>query len=250
MLHGLNQGASLRLQREYAQGYIRGLLGSEAESQLHDTTAQPVALSPRSKGHPRKSAGFLYPHHPIDAIPRIPSREVSSSLQSVPRIGAGHTEPAFLQPQYRLRHRVALRTRRPGAFCRAQTSSCYTAVRLSPDSIPAAKSVSPCERRLPPMATATPVQVTPERIMRIAWGYVPPLVLEAAIRGAKSNGLYRFTGRMAGADTTPRGRGESNCSTMPIAGTRKTVDPITHMKAPAATWSFSALSPKSRGTAS
>lgn len=32
------------------------------------------------------------------------------------------------------------------------------------------------------MATATPVQVTPERIMQMAWGYVPPLVLEAAIR--------------------------------------------------------------------
>src|ERR1700727_2686484 len=32
------------------------------------------------------------------------------------------------------------------------------------------------------MATATPAQVTPERIMQFAWGYVPPLVLEAAIR--------------------------------------------------------------------
>jgi len=32
------------------------------------------------------------------------------------------------------------------------------------------------------MATATPAQVTPERIMQMAWGYVPPLVLEAAIR--------------------------------------------------------------------
>jgi 3-hydroxy-5-methyl-1-naphthoate 3-O-methyltransferase len=32
------------------------------------------------------------------------------------------------------------------------------------------------------MATATPVQVTPERILQMAWGYVPPLVLEAAIR--------------------------------------------------------------------
>jgi 3-hydroxy-5-methyl-1-naphthoate 3-O-methyltransferase len=32
------------------------------------------------------------------------------------------------------------------------------------------------------MATATGVQVTPERIMQMAWGYVPPLVLEAAIR--------------------------------------------------------------------
>ena len=35
------------------------------------------------------------------------------------------------------------------------------------------------------MATATPVQraqVTPERIMQMAWGYVPPLILEAAIR--------------------------------------------------------------------
>ena len=29
--------------------------------------------------------------------------------------------------------------------------------------------------------TATPA-VTPERIMQFAWGYVPPLVLEAAIR--------------------------------------------------------------------
>src|SRR5271168_2817192 len=28
----------------------------------------------------------------------------------------------------------------------------------------------------------TPAQVTPERIMQFAWGYVPPLVLEAAIR--------------------------------------------------------------------
>jgi hypothetical protein len=32
------------------------------------------------------------------------------------------------------------------------------------------------------MATATRTQVTPERIMQMAWGYVPPLVLEAAIR--------------------------------------------------------------------
>jgi hypothetical protein len=32
------------------------------------------------------------------------------------------------------------------------------------------------------MATTTPAQVTPERIMQMAWGYVPPLVLEAAIR--------------------------------------------------------------------
>ena len=32
------------------------------------------------------------------------------------------------------------------------------------------------------MATATPVQVTPERILKLAWGYVPPLLLEAAIR--------------------------------------------------------------------
>ena len=32
------------------------------------------------------------------------------------------------------------------------------------------------------MATATEVQVTPERIMQMAWGYVPPLLLEAAIR--------------------------------------------------------------------
>lgn len=31
------------------------------------------------------------------------------------------------------------------------------------------------------MATSTPNQVTPERIMQMAWGYVPPLVLEAAI---------------------------------------------------------------------
>ena len=28
----------------------------------------------------------------------------------------------------------------------------------------------------------TPAPVTPERIMQFAWGYVPPLVLEAAIR--------------------------------------------------------------------
>jgi hypothetical protein len=32
------------------------------------------------------------------------------------------------------------------------------------------------------MATATEVQVTPERIMQMAWGYAPPLLLEAAIR--------------------------------------------------------------------
>ncbi len=32
------------------------------------------------------------------------------------------------------------------------------------------------------MATATQAQVTPERILQMAWGYVPPLVLEAAIR--------------------------------------------------------------------
>jgi ubiquinone/menaquinone biosynthesis C-methylase UbiE len=32
------------------------------------------------------------------------------------------------------------------------------------------------------MATATSAHVTPERIMQMAWGYVPPLVLEAAIR--------------------------------------------------------------------
>ncbi|HTV14797.1 MAG TPA: methyltransferase [Acidobacteriaceae bacterium] len=32
------------------------------------------------------------------------------------------------------------------------------------------------------MATAVAPQVTPERIMQMAWGYVPPLVLEAAIR--------------------------------------------------------------------
>lgn len=32
------------------------------------------------------------------------------------------------------------------------------------------------------MATATTAQVTPERILQMAWGYVPPLVLEAAIK--------------------------------------------------------------------
>jgi hypothetical protein len=32
------------------------------------------------------------------------------------------------------------------------------------------------------MATATQAQVTPERILQMAWGYVPPLVLEAAIK--------------------------------------------------------------------
>ena len=32
------------------------------------------------------------------------------------------------------------------------------------------------------MATSSNVPVTPERIMQFAWGYVPPLVLEAAIR--------------------------------------------------------------------
>ncbi|HET6216441.1 MAG TPA: methyltransferase [Acidobacteriaceae bacterium] len=32
------------------------------------------------------------------------------------------------------------------------------------------------------MSTAVPTPVTPERIMQFAWGYVPPLVLEAAIR--------------------------------------------------------------------
>ena len=32
------------------------------------------------------------------------------------------------------------------------------------------------------MATATSAQVTPERILQMSWGYVPPLVLEAAIR--------------------------------------------------------------------
>jgi ubiquinone/menaquinone biosynthesis C-methylase UbiE len=32
------------------------------------------------------------------------------------------------------------------------------------------------------MATSSTPQVTPERIMQFAWGYVPPLVLEAAIR--------------------------------------------------------------------
>lgn len=32
------------------------------------------------------------------------------------------------------------------------------------------------------MATATAGQVTPDRIMQMAWGYVPPLVIEAALR--------------------------------------------------------------------
>lgn len=32
------------------------------------------------------------------------------------------------------------------------------------------------------MATAAPTQVTPERIMQMAWGYAAPLILEAAIR--------------------------------------------------------------------
>src|SRR5579862_8187264 len=32
------------------------------------------------------------------------------------------------------------------------------------------------------MTTASTTSVTPERIMQFAWGYVPPLVLEAAIR--------------------------------------------------------------------
>ena len=32
------------------------------------------------------------------------------------------------------------------------------------------------------MTTSAPAAVTPERIMQFAWGYVPPLVLEAAIR--------------------------------------------------------------------
>src|ERR1700727_2198995 len=32
------------------------------------------------------------------------------------------------------------------------------------------------------MTTAVIAPVTPERIMQFAWGYVPPLVLEAAIR--------------------------------------------------------------------
>ena len=40
------------------------------------------------------------------------------------------------------------------------------------------------------MATATPAQVTPERIMQMAWGYVPPLVLEAAIRHRVFDVLY------------------------------------------------------------
>ena len=34
-----------------------------------------------------------------------------------------------------------------------------------------------------------------------------------------------------------------------MAGTRNTVDPITHMNAPAAIWSLSALSPNGRGIA-
>jgi hypothetical protein len=42
---------------------------------------------------------------------------------------------------------------------------------------------------------------------------------------------------------------ESSCMVMAIAGTKKTIDPATHMKAPAATWSLSALRPKRRGTA-
>ncbi len=33
-----------------------------------------------------------------------------------------------------------------------------------------------------PVATSAPSPVTPERIMQFAWGYVPPLILEAAIR--------------------------------------------------------------------
>jgi hypothetical protein len=32
------------------------------------------------------------------------------------------------------------------------------------------------------MTTAVNSPVTPERIMQFAWGYVPPLVLEAAVR--------------------------------------------------------------------
>ena len=32
------------------------------------------------------------------------------------------------------------------------------------------------------MSTPVTTPVTPERIMQFAWGYVPPLVLEAAIR--------------------------------------------------------------------
>jgi hypothetical protein len=32
------------------------------------------------------------------------------------------------------------------------------------------------------MTTPVTAPVTPERIMQFAWGYVPPLVLEAAIR--------------------------------------------------------------------
>ena len=32
------------------------------------------------------------------------------------------------------------------------------------------------------MTTSVTAPVTPERIMQFAWGYVPPLLLEAAIR--------------------------------------------------------------------
>ena len=32
------------------------------------------------------------------------------------------------------------------------------------------------------MTTSVTAPVTPERIMQFAWGYVPPLILEAAIR--------------------------------------------------------------------
>ena len=32
------------------------------------------------------------------------------------------------------------------------------------------------------MSTAVQVQVKPERIMQLMWGYAPPLILEAAIR--------------------------------------------------------------------
>src|SRR6185437_10699308 len=31
-------------------------------------------------------------------------------------------------------------------------------------------------------ATAEPISVTPDRIYQMAWGYAPPLILEAAIR--------------------------------------------------------------------
>lgn len=34
----------------------------------------------------------------------------------------------------------------------------------------------------PSASTPAPTAVTPERIMQFAWGYVPPLVIEAAIK--------------------------------------------------------------------